>query len=129
MAVESGEQAVDADGGSRVIGSLDVGRMPGGVVDHEVHVGELAGDGHDVVGMIEDGIEVDKGKSLVGHEDLHSQIVCMLHCRSPMVGSSSEKPWAVGLQAVYTLKAAGGPDCTALDISSRWPRGARRWGR
>src|SRR6202166_5407645 len=41
-----------------------------------------------------------------------------------MVGSSNENPWAVGLQAVYTLNAAGGPDCTALDISSNVaPRG------
>ena len=36
----------------------------------------------------------------------------------PMVGSSSENPCPVGLQAVYTLNAEGGPDCTALDISS-----------
>ena len=42
----------------------------------------------------------------------------------PMAGSSNENPWAVGLQAVYTLNADGGPDCTALDISSSVaPRG------
>jgi hypothetical protein len=36
----------------------------------------------------------------------------------PMVGSCSENPCPDGLQAVYTLNAEGGPDCTALDISS-----------
>src|SRR5580704_2735753 len=41
-----------------------------------------------------------------------------------MAGSSSEKPRPLGLQAVYTLKADGGPDWTALDISSSVaPRG------
>ena len=35
-----------------------------------------------------------------------------------MAGSSSEYPWPVGLQAVYTLNAIGGPASTVLDISS-----------
>ena len=78
VAVEGGQQRVDADGGARVVRALDVGGVPGGVVHDELHVGELARDRHDVVGVVEGGVEVHEREALVGHEDLDAEVVGVL---------------------------------------------------
>ena len=81
VAVEGCQQGVDADGGGRVVRALDVRGVPGGVVHDELHVGELARDGHDVLGMVEGRVEVHQRQALVRHEDLHAEVVRMLDGR------------------------------------------------
>ncbi len=60
------------------------------MVDDELHVGELAGHGDDVVGVVERRVEVHQRQALVRHEDLDPEVVRVLHGGSPMVGSCSE---------------------------------------
>ena len=79
--VEGGQQAVDPDGGGRVVGTLDLGGIPGGVVHDEVHVGEQARDRHDVVGVVERRVEVHEREALVRDEDLDAEVVGVLDGR------------------------------------------------
>ncbi len=83
MAIQRGEQGIDPDGGGRIVGTFDVGRIPRRVVDDEVHVREQARHGHDVVGMVEHRIEVHEREALVGHEDLDAEVMGVLDRGKP----------------------------------------------
>ena len=114
--------------------------VPGGVVHHELHVGELARDRHDVVGVVEGRVEVDQREALVGDEDLHPEVVRVLNGGQADDGvlereaSAARAPCRVHLErggstelhrARHLVEGRGhGPDVGGDDVLDEDPAGA-----
>src|SRR5579872_1875418 len=69
-------------------------------------------------GWLKAGSKFTRGRPLWATNTLTPRSWACCTVGKPTDGSVREKPWAVGLHAVYTLNAAGGPVSTAPDISS-----------
>ena len=96
MYVERAQERVDADRRVGVVRALDVALVPGAVEHDELHIGELAGDGHDVVGAVVGRVEVHEREALVRDEDLHAEVVGLLDDREADRGILEREPWPFG---------------------------------